>query len=195
MITVSLLGPVPGEPLQRKTHSSPATGAREARTTGMNEQAFQVFYSQTARPIRAYLIGASGDPTLADDLLQEAYYRFLRADFKANDDTHRRNYLFRIATNLLRDHHRRRKPEAREFPELPDDGDSGDRAALKSDMAGALRDLKPRDRQMLWLAYVEGLSHREIGEALGLKPDSLRPMLFRARQRLARVLRERGFGS
>jgi RNA polymerase sigma-70 factor (ECF subfamily) len=161
----------------------------------MNEQEFQVFYSQTAQPLRAYLIGASGNLTVADDLLQESYFRFLRADVKANDDTHRRNYLFRIATNLLRDQYRRRRPEVHEFPELPDDGNSGDRAALKSDMAQALRHLKPRDRQMLWLAYVEGLSHREIGEALGLKSDSLRPMLFRARQRLARVLRERGFGS
>jgi RNA polymerase sigma-70 factor (ECF subfamily) len=62
-------------------------------------------------------------------------------------------------------------------------------------MAGALRELKPRDRQMLWLAYVEGLSHHEIGQALGLKTQSLRPMLFRARQRLSKVLRAKGFGT
>jgi RNA polymerase sigma-70 factor (ECF subfamily) len=41
---------------------------------------------------------------------------------------------------------------------------------------------------MLWLAYAEGASHCEIAEVLGLKPGSLRVMLFRARRRLAAFL-------
>jgi RNA polymerase sigma-70 factor (ECF subfamily) len=41
---------------------------------------------------------------------------------------------------------------------------------------------------MLWLAYAEGASHREIAEVLGLRPGSLKPMLFRARRRLAALL-------
>jgi len=41
---------------------------------------------------------------------------------------------------------------------------------------------------MLWLAYAEGASHREIAEVLGLRPASLKPMLFRARRRLATLL-------
>jgi RNA polymerase sigma-70 factor (ECF subfamily) len=175
-----------------ETHS--AAGA--ADVAGMNEQEFHVFYARTARPLKAYLMSASGgDFALADDLLQEAYFRFLRADFEAADENHQRNYLFRIATNLLRDHHRRRRPEVPDFPEIADRSDRGDRTQLRSDMSGALRAIKPRDRKLLWLAHVEGFSHREIGEVLGLKTDSVRPMLFRARQRLAEVLRAGGFGS
>jgi len=48
--------------------------------------------------------------------------------------------------------------------------------------------LKPRERAMLWLAYAEGASHREIADVLGLRPASLKPMLFRARRRLATLL-------
>jgi RNA polymerase sigma-70 factor (ECF subfamily) len=51
--------------------------------------------------------------------------------------------------------------------------------------------LKPRERAMLWLAYAEGASHREIADILGLRPSSLKQMLFRARHRLADLLRGR----
>jgi RNA polymerase sigma-70 factor (ECF subfamily) len=48
--------------------------------------------------------------------------------------------------------------------------------------------LKPRERAILWLAYAEGASHREIADVLGLSPGSLKAMLFRARRRLASFL-------
>lgn len=55
----------------------------------------------------AYLARATNDPAAADDLLQEAYYRLLRATVVFDTDDHRKNYLFRIATNLIRDRFRR----------------------------------------------------------------------------------------
>ena len=73
----------------------------------MTEEAFRAFYERTARPLWAYLARATGEPHTADDLLQDAYYRLLRSTVAFDDDAHRRNYLFRIATNLVRDRHRR----------------------------------------------------------------------------------------
>ena len=171
---------------------SRAEPARGLTVTALDEQEFRLFYERTARPLRAYLLGSCGDATLADDLLQEAYFRLIRADFRANDAEHRKNYLFRIATNLLRDHYRRRRPETPEIPELADEvTDHGDRFAVRSDLIRVLRELKPRERELLWLAYVEGMSHREIASALGLQTDSIRPLLFRARKRMARVMRSK----
>jgi RNA polymerase sigma-70 factor (ECF subfamily) len=54
----------------------------------------------------------------------------------------------------------------------------------------AMRLLRPRDRQLLWLAYAEGYSHREIAEVTGLASASIRLLLFRARRKIARLLRE-----
>ena len=57
-----------------------------------------------------------------------------------------------------------------------------------TDLTRALGHLKPRERAMLWLAYAEGSSHREIAETLGVKLGSVKLLLFRARRRLARRL-------
>ena len=45
--------------------------------------------------------------------------------------------------------------------------------------------LKPRERALLWLAYAQGSSHKEIAESLGLRTASVKLLLFRARRRLA----------
>src|SRR3979409_706132 len=73
----------------------------------MDEESFRTFYERTARPVWSYLTRMTGDPQLSDDLLQETYYRFLRAGRAYASEAHRRNYLFRIATNLIRDGRRR----------------------------------------------------------------------------------------
>ncbi len=50
--------------------------------------------------------------------------------------------------------------------------------------------MRPRDRQLLWLAHAEDYSHREIAEITGLGTASIRLLLFRARRKIARLLRE-----
>jgi RNA polymerase sigma-70 factor (ECF subfamily) len=168
----------------------------------MDEDAFRVFYDRTARPVWAYLSRMTGDARLADDLLQETYYRFLRAGGTHENEAHRRNYLFRIATNLV--HDQRRKPRA-DRVEMTDGIDAIDtrpegnvvnvaeRSSVRRlDLARAMARLKPRERRMLWLAYANGSSHQEIADALGLKRASIKLLLFRARRRLANLLREPG---
>ena len=87
----------------------------------MDEQAFRAFYDRTAPALWAYLSRLSGDRQLADDLLQESYYRLLRSRETFEGEAHRRNYLFRIATNLVRDARRGRFGSWRNvpLPELP----------------------------------------------------------------------------
>ena len=69
----------------------------------IDEDTFRAFYERTARGVWAYLARVTGDRQLADDLLQETYYRFLRAAATHDGEAHRRNSLYRIATNLARD--------------------------------------------------------------------------------------------
>ncbi len=75
----------------------------------MSEEDFYSFYERTARPLWSYLARITGEPQRADDLLQEAYYRFYRAGARHDSAAHRRNSLFQIATNIVRDAARRGK--------------------------------------------------------------------------------------
>ena len=163
----------------------------------MDEDLFRVFYERTSRGLANYLVRLCGDRQLAADLLQESYYRFLRAAAVLEDDAHRRNYLYRIATNLVRDHRRRPAPaqvplDEPGAPELPGDTRAAERLAQRHDLDAAMSGLRPRDRAMLWLAYAHGSTHDEIAGVIGVKTGSVKLMLFRARQRLADALRRRG---
>jgi RNA polymerase sigma-70 factor (ECF subfamily) len=180
-------------------------GAEAAEQTfHMDEQTFRVFYENTARPLWSYLSRISGNTAVAEDLVQESYYRFLRADLKSSDAAYQKNYLFRIGTNLARDHWRglprRERLEAQIKGGLEEtisesaraDDRTAERVQQRSDLGRALAQLKPRERELLWLAYVEGSSHKEIAEVVGLRSGSIRLLLFRARRKLADVLRRAG---
>lgn len=158
----------------------------------MNEDAFRAFYERTARGVWAYLWRMTGDRAAADDLLQETYYRFLRAPDNYAGDAHRRNALYRIATNLARDARRRKlaRPAVDEGANVEQAAVPGAAASVerRADFSRAMAQLKPRERAMLWLAYAEGASHAEIAGALGVKPSSMKLLLFRARRRMAELL-------
>jgi len=168
----------------------------------MDEQSFRTFYDRTARPLWSYVYRTTGNAAVADDVMQESYYRFLRVRFTELDQEYMKNYLFRIATNLMRDHWRHAKIE----PSAPvvREHDGPERATiaaanprerqldLEADVMGVMQTLKRRERELLWLAYVEGSSHREIAATVGLREQSVRGLLFRARNKLAKLLRRRG---
>jgi RNA polymerase sigma-70 factor (ECF subfamily) len=157
----------------------------------MDEARFNRIYEATARPIRAYLAGSLGDTTLADDLMQECFVRLIRSGFDTEDDDHMRNYLFRIATNLMRDHWRRRRPTQEVDDTVEDRGNLEAAVSNRTDVMRGLAKLSATDRQILWLAYVEGCTHEEIASRTGLRRSSLKSMLFRARSRMAEVIRSR----
>jgi RNA polymerase sigma-70 factor, ECF subfamily len=170
-----------------------ARGAEAAASPlEMDEEAFRGFYDRTARILWAYLSRATGDPHAADDLLQEAYYRFIRSAARLESEAHRRHYLFRIATNLVNDRHRRRPPEqpldAEMAERIPADADHAGRLERRWRLRAAMSGLKRRERELLWLAYAEGSTHEEIASILSLRASSIRVLLFRARQRLAKLL-------
>jgi len=171
----------------------------------MDEDAFRTFYDLTSSAVWAYLSHITGDTHAADDLLQETYIRFLGVRRRWDSDAHRRNYLFRIATNLAHDRHRRNRLRRTEpFDEAHGPGGDASREAgcgaavarvfgpaiheERVDLRRALARLSPRERQMLWLAYAEGSTHQEIADTLGLRAGGIRVLLFRARKKLAALL-------
>jgi RNA polymerase sigma-70 factor (ECF subfamily) len=158
----------------------------------MDSDVFAGFYQRSAPSLRAYLVRVSGNSALADDLMQESYLRFLCASQPDGGEVNYRRYLFRIATNLLRDHWR--KPRVTSIEDVPEIVFAARDALSQVDsqvrLDPAMAQLRPRDRQLLWLAHAEGYSHREIAEITGLGAASVRLLLFRARRKIAKLLQE-----
>jgi RNA polymerase sigma-70 factor, ECF subfamily len=157
----------------------------------MDSDAFAGFYQRSAPALRAYLVRVSGNSALADDLTQESYLRFLCATCPEGGEVNYRRYLYRIATNLLRDYWRR--PKATCIEDVPERllaaRDELSRIESQAALDPAMAQMRPRERQLLWLAHAEGYSHREIAEITGLNAAGIRLLLFRARRKIARLLR------
>ncbi len=159
----------------------------ERDTLALDEAEFRAFYEQSARSLRAYL-RRSLPAHAVDDALQEAYVRLLQSPHAALPPDQRRAYLYRIAANLANDAWRAsRKPQAVEaaLEQLPARTPSD---AARVDVSRAMGRLRVQERTMLWLAYVEQASHREIAATLDVKEGSVRVLLSRARRKLAAAL-------
>jgi RNA polymerase sigma-70 factor (ECF subfamily) len=154
----------------------------------LTERAFGEFYHRTARPLWVYVYRVTGNAADADDIVQDAFCRMLGADVDALGDEDRRRYLFRVASNLAADRWRRAERE-RSWRERA--GPVAPASAAPADAPTALtfQALKPQQRALLWLAYVEESSHEEIAAAMGLKRGSVKVLLARARAQLKALLK------
>ena len=173
---------------------APLAGGAGTRTGGrrpMDEARFEAFYRATAGSLWSYLFRLTGDGAAADDLLQKAFFRFIRTNPALASDEHMRRWMYRTATNLALDHFREAKRERGREVELPPPPSEG-REMLRHDMMKVFAQLKPKERAMLWLAHVEEVDHEDIGDALGVKSGSVKVLLFRARKKLGELLTKKG---
>jgi RNA polymerase sigma-70 factor (ECF subfamily) len=160
-----------------------------------SEGEFTAFYGRTARAVWAYVYRSTGNTADADDIVQDAFCRLAAADVESLDEEGRRRYVFRIASNLMTDRWRR---SAREQSWLARFGPTLERAESPrhsegqgGEVAALFERLAPRERALLWLAYVEEHDHQSIAATLGLAVGSVKVMLFRARGRLRDLLKTR----
>ena len=158
--------------------------------TGQPE--FEAFYLRTARLLHGYLCRLSRDSATADEVLQEAYVRMINAPDM--EEQVRKAYLYRTATNLLRDRWRKQKRE-RKFWESENFSEIiHQNRDLPLDVSSVFEKLRALDRAVLWLAHVEQLSHRETAAILGMKERSIRVILFRARAKARDLFEKAGLG-
>jgi RNA polymerase sigma-70 factor (ECF subfamily) len=167
-----------------------AVRAEPVASTTMDESSFQTLYRQTATPLTAYVTRVLGEVGHTEDIVQEAYLRLLRAGPATDDPSYLRAFLFRVASRLMVDLWRRRRRE-RGAPDnrTPQSTVPAPNVPLRLDFVRVFKQLDPQQRQMLWLAYVEGADHREIAAALGVRERSVRVLLYRARRKLARLVK------
>jgi RNA polymerase sigma-70 factor (ECF subfamily) len=184
---------MPHRMLHQPKHPRPGeTGVEQAAQAVCRE-----WYESYGELLYGYLRFHLPSPDLAEDLTAEVFLRALKAfpRFDSSAGTPRA-WLFRIAQNALRDHHR----QAARRPMLPIaamwDLESGapspeERLLWEEEVAAllaAMTELSSMDREIIGLCYGSELSIAEASEILNISSTAARTRLWRALGRLRKIL-------
>lgn len=136
------------------------------------------------------------DPDAAEDVVQDAFVKAVRALDRFRGDASFRTWILRITANeargALRRTGRRSETPIDGAPEIPAEGlDPADEATLSDEAARAralLRTLPEKQRLSVALRTEEGLSFREIGEITGSTEGAARVNYFHGIRRLRELM-------
>ncbi len=154
-------------------------------------EACRALYQRYAPRVYAVVRRMAGDEALAEDWAQEAWIRAFRALPGFRGDAKFSTWLHRVAVNsALQGQRKRKRHTSREAPLVESLATSSrDRPVLRMRLERALQELPEGMRQVLVLHDVEGYTHEEIGELLGVAPGTSKSQLFKARAKMRLMLR------
>ena len=158
--------------------------------------AFRELYEAYGPRVKAYMIRQGADAGTAEDLAQETLLTVWRkAALYAHDKGSMTTWVFAIARNLRIDRLRREVPW-QELPEgrlteassepLPDEAMA--EKERQERVQAALAELPPEQKDVVILAYLEGLSHSEIADRLGLPLGTVKSRMRIAYQKIRQAL-------
>ncbi len=152
------------------------------------KQLYETYYSKMLGVCLRY----ANDPDEAKDILHEGFIKVFRHLGKYQPGTSLNAWIKRIMVNTCIDYYRkmsRRRTEdmenaAHKISTAPDANSiCGEKEILK-----AVQSLSPAYRAVFNLYVIEGYSHREIGEQLGITESTSRSNLVKARMKLREIL-------
>jgi RNA polymerase sigma-70 factor (ECF subfamily) len=180
-------------------------GAME-RYAGGDDAVFDELYRRGAPRVHGFILRLCGDPSLADDLTQEAFVRIHRARGSFEPGAAALPWFYAIARNAFVDHRRREQTRRAVSQSV-----SGDGAALEAEAApGArgdevlaatelldvvkktLETMTPLQREAFVLVRFEGLSIAEAAQVLGATETAVKVRAFRAYEAIRAALDRQG---
>jgi RNA polymerase sigma-70 factor, ECF subfamily len=193
------------KPVGPAAAAAPPLAERRADEAGLNalmdryasgdDAAFRDLYAELEPRVRRFLLRLSGRPTVADELVQEAFLRMHRARAAFNRGAPALPWAYTVARNVFLDHDRRRRVHA--VVVLDDDLASAeptavtlrpDRIADSRETIGRVRAALARmpvaQREAFVLLRFEGLSVSDAAEVLGTTEASVKSRAFRAYEAL-----------
>ena len=160
---------------------------------GGDSMAMQRLYRRHGDRLYALALRLTGTVSDAEEVVQETFLRAWRNLHRFRGESAFGTWLYRITTNLCRDHLKRHQrtglrdaqPEA--VSNIADELPAGVDALARRRLEDALDKLTPRQREVLVLHDVMELDHPQIAEVLELPAATSKSHLHRARARLRRA--------
>jgi RNA polymerase sigma factor (sigma-70 family) len=143
------------------------------------------------RPVFHFLSRTTGDPAVAEDLVQDVFMRILKYRHTYTTGSRFETWLFRIARNARADHFRKLAPFAEPVDEALDvpTSDPGpaqqmERQVDSRQLERALRQLGDEPRDLLVLARYQNMPYDRIAETLGIEVGTVKVRVHRAMKQL-----------
>ena len=174
--------------------SAGAAGIDSSEVARALEEKYDAILREHGPALRRVAAIYEADPVRREDLFQDVCLALWQALPRFRGDCSERTFAFRIAHNRGLSHgwkSRGRTADLDEAEEIPDTRRDPESELCDRDrrerLREAVRRLPPGARQVVALS-LEGLSHREIGEVLGLTENNVAVRLTRARKLLREIL-------
>ncbi len=167
-------------------------------------QAFRTLFEQFQPGLFRHVLYEVRDADLAHDIVQETFIRVWQHRSRLKPHLPFFPYLLKISRNLVRDHFKYTNVRTKHEDDIPapqksrmDDPEAAFRVgALEEKIAKVVNSLPDRCRAVFLLSRIDGKSHSEIGEILGISPktveNQIRHALLVLRRELAEYLPPRG---
>ena len=157
-----------------------------------DERALRQLWSQYSPHIDAVIRRLAGDPDLAADIAQEVWMQIFRALGSFRGEAQFGTWAHRIAVNRTLNALRRIRRLAKAEVEITDDTATvdldGERGFLAASIEQAAAQLPDGARTVFILHDVEGYTHEDIAQQLGITAGASKSQLFKARVKLRRLL-------
>ncbi|MEO5588602.1 MAG: RNA polymerase sigma factor [Gemmatimonadaceae bacterium] len=157
-----------------------------------DEAAMRQLWLRHSPHIDAVVTRLCGDHDVAADVAQEVWIQIFRALPKYRGESQFGTWAHRIAVNRTLNALRKIKRIAKLETGIEDDSafveNDSDRTFLAESIEEAMVHLSPGARTVFVLHDIEGYTHDEIGQELGITSGGSKSQLFKARAKLRRLL-------
>lgn len=148
--------------------------------------------------IHRHLVGMLGDPDEADDVLQEVWVTAHRSPPAETDGEGVRPWLYRVATNAALDRLAKRRRRACLLagrrselePSRPPAPDAAIEAELRERVRASVARLPRKQREAVWLRWLEGREYDEVAEELESSPEAARANVYQGLRKLRSELED-----
>lgn len=155
-------------------------------------ESFEAVMRKYSDMVYRLALSRTGNPADADDILQDVFLRYIRADKTYNDEEHRKAWLIKITINCSKSFLTSAWNRHRDFSEADENSGANDKRLsdieTRSDVYGAVLKLPVKYRTVIHLYYYEDLSVSQIAKITRATESAVKSQLSRARNMLKELL-------